>query len=120
MNRYKLELIPANDQLCIFLQRHNEKTFFQKTTDIIYEGHLPMAAYVLLKGEMQIRKGRRIARTINESNIIIGARELMNKKPFPYSISIKASSETYILCRSSLEEALKAGYLEDLKPKLHL
>ncbi|MBI2519105.1 MAG: Crp/Fnr family transcriptional regulator [Bdellovibrio sp.] len=113
--RPPIEIIIARKELCDFLQNHHQKQLFKSSTEIIYQGHVPTAAYVLLKGEIEIYKGKRRIETLRGPNIIIAANELVHDLAYPYSIAIKSLSETYILCRSSIKEIMAAGFLPQLQ-----
>ncbi len=110
-----IEVIIAEKGLCDFLHGHEEKKLFQTSTEIIYQCHVPLAAYVILSGQVEISKGKRVIETLRGPNIIIGARELLFNIEYPYSVSIKALSKTFILCRSSLKEVIEAGYLKEIQ-----
>ncbi len=110
-----IDIIPMGETLRLFLEMNNEKTIVKRPMHIIYEGHIPMAAYFLICGELEMRYRNRLVRSIQEPNLIIGGRELLNNKSFPFSVVAMPASEIYILSRTSLQEAFQAGYLKQLQ-----
>lgn len=86
---------------------------FNTETEIIYEGHVPTAGYLLLEGEIQFLKRKRIVKVV-QAGTIFGVSELMNNTVLKYTVKILQNSKVCILDRSTVKELLQNLKTEEL------
>jgi len=85
---------------------------YQAGTEIIYQGHVPVAAFYLLGGSLTFKKrNKTVAKIENGEHFLIGATELLRNKKFPYSVTLSTDAQVYILCRSTLLELIEHDHL---------
>lgn len=90
------------------LKKIFDTNHYQVTQDIIYEGQTPHVGFVLVDGEVQLKKRNKVVKSIQDQSVI-GINELVNNTKSSYSIGITKDSDVIILDRSSLNE-LKEGH----------
>lgn len=74
-------------------------------TQIIYEGHIPNVGYLLLEGEAFLCKRNRPVQKLHK-NSLIGVEELLDHRPFKWSLKVGPGTKLLILDRSTLMEIL--------------
>jgi CRP-like cAMP-binding protein len=89
---------------------------FNTETEIIYEGHIPTAGYLLLEGKVHFVKRKRVVQIVG-ANCIFGISELMNNQPLKYTVRIEPGAQVCILDKSSIKEILSLYSIEQL-PKI--
>lgn len=77
--------------------------------ELIYEGHFPKVAYVFLSGKMSLHQKKKLVKEL-EPGTLIGAKELMDSRSLPYSVSIYPDSETIVLDKSTLLELMNSDH----------
>lgn len=78
---------------------------YNAESELIYEGHVPTAGYLLLDGEIHFLKRKRVVETA-KSGSLFGVSELMNHTPLKYTVRIQPGSKVCILDKSSIKELL--------------
>lgn len=74
-------------------------------SDLVHEGHVPMAGYYLLEGEIKLVKNKKVIKTLG-AGTLFGVHEILNKLPIKYSIKIQGNSKVCVLDRSTVKELL--------------
>lgn len=107
-----LELINSTQIEC--LSQFSEPRTYQTETEIIYEGHVPHAGFLLVEGSISFYRNKKLISKL-ESGSLFGIAELMAHTPFPYTAVITPGSKVAILDRSTvLELKNKAKELSQL------
>ena len=88
------------------LKAFSEPRTYNTAQELIYEGQVPHAGYVLLEGEIHIIKRKKVIQKLTP-NTLFGVNELMNKLPFKFTIKITPKSKVFILDRSTVIEITK-------------
>ena len=86
---------------------------FNTESEIIYEGHVPTAGYLLIEGEIQFLKNKRLVQTIKEG-ALFGVNELMNNCPIKYTVRIIRNSKVCILDKSTIRDILDLEEAQEL------
>ncbi len=94
-----------------------EPRIYHTESDIIYEGQIPHAGYLLLEGEIHFIKRKKVIQKI-QAGTLFGVSELMNNSPLKFTVRILPNSKVSILDKSTVKEILKEGELEKLPPAL--
>lgn len=76
---------------------------FQQMQEVIYEGHTPNAGFILLEGDLSLKKKNKIVDSFKK-NFCYGFYELINNKKSKFSVAVNKGSKLFILDRSSLNE----------------
>lgn len=91
------------------LLQHTPARVFNRQTDLIYKGHIPHAAYLLVNGRMCLKdKSHELPL---EKGAIVGIKEILSNTPFKYNVVISEGSEVLILDKSTIEELSSNGHL---------
>lgn len=67
----------------------------------IYEGHIPIVAFLLISGRARLTK-RRLSTDIDDGLTLIGAQEFLSQIPFSYALTIEKGSQLGFIDRSTL------------------
>lgn len=89
-----------------FVKQYSDPRVYQTEAEIIYEGQIPNAGYVVVDGEIFLYKKRKIIHSIKEGTVF-GVTELMNNNPFDYTAKIKPYSTVCILDKSTVKDILE-------------
>lgn len=82
-----------------------EPRLYQSETEIIYEGQIPHAGYLLVEGEIHFIKRKNVFQKILPGTLF-GVTELMNNNPIRFTVKILPGSKVCILDRSTVKEIL--------------
>ena len=106
MNKNKF-FITLTDEQKNYFSYFSDEYLFNSETHIIYSGQIPMAAYLLLDGNITLKDAKK--RTIQncEPNTLLGFSEIYNNVAYKYSAEISSSSKVFILDRSTILEIQK-------------
>lgn len=88
---------------------------YNTESEIIYEGHVPTAGYLLIEGEIHFLKRKRVVETAKGGSLF-GISELMNHTALNYTVRIQPGSKVCILDKSTIKELLNSieeSYLPD-------
>ena len=89
------------EQIKLFSQEKK----FQVETQLFYEGQIPIVAYLVVKGCIDLLKNKKIKITLCEGSIV-GVNELLNHTPSKLSARVQADSILYFLDKSTLNEII--------------
>lgn len=78
---------------------------FHIATDLYYEGHTPVVAYLILDGKVNLTKRKKI-KTIAERGVILGIKELMSHSPCEFGAKVQPNSKICFLDKSTIFEIL--------------
>lgn len=85
---------------------HGELVTYTVAADLFYDGQIPVVAYLLIKGNIHLQKGKKIIDTLS-GPCLIGAKELMSNIPAKHSAQIMPKSEVCFLSKSDITEILE-------------
>lgn len=77
---------------------------YNSSTQIIYRGQVPMAAYILIEGVIELRDSQKKVVETLTGHHLIGFKEICLNKPFRFTAEIQAGSKVLILDRSSIQQ----------------
>jgi CRP-like cAMP-binding protein len=96
------------------LAEHVDVRVYNRDTNLIYKGHIPHVAYILVSGKIIIKtKGRDVEL---EKGSVVGVKELLSNTPFRYNVKIESGSEVFILDKSTLIEMMDHQDFHTLLP----
>lgn len=81
-----------------------EKKFFVDS-HLFYEGQVPIVAYLVVKGCIELFKNKKVKFSLNEG-CIVGVKELLNHTPSKLSARVQADSVLCFLDKSTLKEII--------------
>lgn len=93
-----------NAQQVEYFKRFRDIHTYNSRTQIIYHGQVPMAAYVILSGSVDLKNARDKVLRECSPPIILGFKELSQNMPFKYTAEIHENSQVLILDRSAALE----------------
>ena len=103
MNKTEPTKLDNND--IIEIKKFSPPKKFSINSPLFYEGQIPVVAYLLLDGCIQLIKNKKIKKTIRPG-CIIGLNELMNNSPAKLSALVQAESTLCYLDKSTIQEIL--------------
>ncbi|MCB9063398.1 MAG: cyclic nucleotide-binding domain-containing protein [Halobacteriovoraceae bacterium] len=112
MRRLRNSRLLTDEELANFTKFVGPRTYHTSSI-IIYEGHYPHVAFLLVEGNIEIVKRNKKVFDVKKG-VIIGLSELLNERPCKYSVKINANSKVCIIDKSTLDKISK---LEDNKIK---
>lgn len=86
---------------CAQVQADNESVLYKKPTTIIYEGHIPIVAYLIKEGFVEL-KNRGKVKEICTKNHIIGVEQLIHRQKCQFTVITSENCEVVFLDRSYL------------------
>jgi len=87
------------------LKRKGERITYSATSNLFYEGQVPVVAYVILSGNIHLMKNKKIKSTIGAGSLI-GVKELMKNDAVEFSAMIMPETEVCFLSRSDIFEII--------------
>jgi CRP-like cAMP-binding protein len=78
---------------------------YNSADELVYQGHFPKVAYVLLEGEIELYKGKRKIDTVFPYCLFL-ARELLENKTVGCSYRVTPGTCALILDKSTLQELI--------------
>lgn len=89
-----------------YLKNFREQHVYNSKTQVIYHGQVPMAAYVLLEGKIDLKNAR--DKLVKECTppTLLGFKEICEGTQFKYTAEILPGSKVLILDRSTAKEIL--------------
>jgi CRP-like cAMP-binding protein len=94
-------------------QNFTKPCIYNTESELIYEGQIPHAGYLLLEGEIHFIKRKTIIQKILPGTLF-GVSELMNRTPLKFTVKILPNSKVCILDRSTVYELLEELQSEEL------
>jgi CRP-like cAMP-binding protein len=82
--------------------------FLSSDTPLFYQGHIPMVAYLVLDGAVNLTKNKKIKSLVHTGDII-GVKELIKHTPSTVSAEAIANTTVCYLDRSTVQEIIKNG-----------
>lgn len=79
---------------------------YQTASEIIYEGQIPLAGYLIVQGKVELFKNKRKVLELYSGHYF-GVEALMNNIPFEYTVKIHPFSRVCILDKSTIKELLE-------------
>jgi CRP-like cAMP-binding protein len=101
------------------LQSFTEPRLYNTASEIIYEGQIPQAGYLLIEGEIHFVKRKNVFQKIYPGTLF-GVTELMNHTPLKFTVRILPGSKVCILDKSTVKEILIEFSEESLPGALKL
>ena len=103
LNRNKLYV--ATDKVLKKLEGICTPREFKVETDLYYEGHTPVVAYLVLEGKVNLIKRKKV-KVVAEKGVILGLKELMAHTPCNFGAKIQPNSKVCFLDKSTILEIL--------------
>lgn len=80
-------------------------------TPLFYQGHIPMVAYLVIDGDVNLMKNKKIKSTV-KSGGVIGVKELITNTPSTVTAEAAANTTVCYLDRSTVQDIIESGDLE--------
>ncbi len=77
-------------------------------TPLFYQGHVPMVAYLVLDGAVNLTKNKKL-KTIVRSGGVIGAKELITHSPSTVTAEAHSNTTVCYLDRSTVQDIMNNG-----------
>lgn len=74
---------------------------FSKSTELLYQGHIPMVAFLILEGEIKLFKNKKLKAQVS-SGVVIGVKELLSDKASKVSALATENTTVCFLDRSTI------------------
>lgn len=103
-----------------YLKKFRDQHIYNSKTQVIYNGQIPIAAYVLLNGRIDLKNSRDKIIKICHPPTLIGFNEICNNLPFKYTAEIQTGSIVLILDRSAALEIMQDLHLESINSSIVL
>ncbi len=110
----KHNVIQLSEELAKKILSIAEERTYSTDVDLYYEGHIPVVAYLIVKGSGHLFKKRRKDVPLKSSNLI-GFIEVLTHEPSIYGAHINAGSHVVFLDRSTIQEVMNQEFDEELK-----
>lgn len=112
LNKYNV--IHVSNEVLERISKKGEGHSYTVDMDLFYEDHIPVVAYLILKGSGKLVKKRRKDIPLGPGDLI-GFLELMGHTPSIYGAQISHDSEVVFLDRSTVLEILEEESDQDLR-----
>lgn len=107
------EIVRLNPKEIALLKENFESLKFQNDFDIVYEAQVPTAGLILLEGEINLLKKKKVCGSVLPMTLV-GMQQLMTNIPMKVGMRILSNSELLVLHKSEIMKAL-----EDKKSKIY-
>ncbi len=94
------------EQIIDKLLRRGERITYSATSNLFYEGQIPVVAYLILSGNVHLTKNKKIKSTIGPGSLI-GVKELMKNDAVEFSAVIMPETEVCFLSRSDIFDIME-------------
>jgi hypothetical protein len=94
------------DELEILKHRYTP-VIFEQDFDLVYEEQIPNTGLVLLKGELELIRRRKVKESLGPG-AMLGLAQLIHNRPVILGCRIKANSEVIILQKSDVLEGMRS------------
>lgn len=84
---------------------------YKSDEDIIYKGHIPHCAFLLIKGKITLEFSKYSVLNLNQG-ALIGAYELLNYQAVDFKASIESNSLVYLIDKTILDDLFKKNILD--------
>ena len=81
------------------LRSYSQPLIFKKQTQLIYQGHVPISAYLLTDGFVYLKKNKKVIKKYFPLTVF-GIRELVTKTPFSFDVIVSKGCILLYLDRS--------------------
>lgn len=88
-----------------YLKSISQENFYSTETALFYEGQIPVTAILLIEGQINITKGKKVKTTLR-SAMLLGVKELMNNAPSTTSAIALANTLVCFLDKSTIMEII--------------
>ena len=79
---------------------------FATPTPLFYQGHVPMVAYLVIDGSVNLLKNKKIKSTVQAGGVI-GVKELLEKTPSTVTAETAPNSSVCYLDKSTVQDLMK-------------
>ena len=83
-----------------------ETLTFKNDFVLVYQNHVPSSGIVLMEGEIELIKEKRICEIVNSPHLL-GIYHLLHEEPSPIGYKIKANSKIILIGKSMVLSTLK-------------
>lgn len=108
--------IKLSDELIEKIKSYSTVKTFSLKSPLFYEGQIPIVAYLILKGNIQLSKKKKVQHTL-KSGTLLGSNEVINKIPCDFTAEALNNTTVCFIDRSTLLE-MHEGTNQELSPLL--
>lgn len=101
-----LKIIKLEPNLISHIYKNSDKIKFSTEAHLFYEGQIPIVAYLIIEGNIQLQKKKKIKHTLS-TGCVVGIEELIKNLPSKLSAKVLADSVICFIDKSTLKEILK-------------
>ena len=99
----KIDSIKLEEKVISEIKRISHKIKFSRNSHLFYQGQIPIVAYLLDKGVIQLIKNKKIKKILLPGSLI-GLNSLMTNSPAKFEALVQAESILYYLDKSTIQE----------------
>ena len=102
---YKIYSIKLESKIISEIEEISQQKKISITSPLFYEGQIPIVAYLLLDGCIQLLKNKKIKKNVKPGSLI-GLNELMTNTPAKLSAFVQAESTLCFLDKSTIQDII--------------
>ena len=101
----KTEAIKLEDHSVMEIKKISSQKKYSVQSPLFYEGQIPIVAYLIIDGGIQLIKNKKIKKTLKPGSLI-GLSELMTNSPSKLSALVQPESTLCFLDKSTIKEII--------------
>ena len=101
-----LNLIKLENSMISEIKNLSSQKKFLINSPLFYEGQIPIVAYLIIDGSIQLLKNSKIKKILRAGSLI-GLNELMTNSPVKFEALVQAESTLCFLDKSTILETLR-------------
>jgi CRP-like cAMP-binding protein len=86
---------------------------FTSPTPLFYQGHVPMVAYLVIDGSVNLLKNKKIKQTVKAGGVI-GVKELLERTPSSVTAETSPNTTICYLDHSTVKDSELSSFFENL------
>lgn len=104
-NMSKINPIKLENHIISEIKRLSPQKKFTSTAPLFYEGQVPIVAYLILEGCVQLMKNKKIKKILKPGSLI-GLSEMMTNAPSKLTAQVQADTTLCFLDKSTIKELM--------------
>jgi CRP-like cAMP-binding protein len=100
-----LKTVKIENDLIDHVKHISQEKKFIVDSNLFYEGQVPIVAYLVVKGCIELFRNKKVKFSLNEGSIV-GVKELLSHTPSKLSARVQADSVLCFLDKSTLKEII--------------
>jgi CRP-like cAMP-binding protein len=101
----KINPIKLENNLISEIKKFSTQKKFSSTAPLFYEGQIPIVAYLILEGCVQLMKNKKIKKILKPGSLI-GLAEMMTNAPSKLTAQVQAETTLCFLDKSTIKEII--------------